>query len=270
MSPERGRYEDDEEFGEEEPPRSVFTARWFRALLVVIILAVVGVVALPYALEWLGPPSKPPVSAVKPSPPPPAQPPSPPTPAAAPPATPPAPAAPASPAPKVAQIPMPVPPRAVAREAATAASRGDYWVQVGAFSDGANAARLAGQLMDQKYPVQRATVTRPAAGSGNEVIVAGATPLEVLDRVKAKGYRAEAVEGGAVVRPPLPLRDAVELSRELAEAGMEVKIRRAGGGKGTFHVVRVGGFSDRRTADAARKELKEKGVLGFVVKGAAR
>jgi len=95
----------------------------------------------------------------------------------------------------------------------------------------------------------------------------------VYDRVKGKGYHVDAVKGGAVVRPALPLKDAVALSKELADAGMDVKIRRVGGGggeKATFHLVRVGGFADRKAAAAAQKELGGKGVPGFVVKGAPR
>ncbi|MEK7709404.1 MAG: SPOR domain-containing protein, partial [candidate division NC10 bacterium] len=162
-----------------------------------------------------------------------------------------------------------------AAKPAAAPSKGDYWVQVGAFSDAKNASRLAARLKDQKYSVQQATVTRGSGGGtrGNEVFVAGAKQRDVYDRVKGKGYHVDAVKGGAVVRPPLPLKDAVALSKELADAGMDVKIRRVGGGggeKATFHLVRVGGWADRKEAVAAHKELGGKGVPGFVVKGAPR
>lgn len=298
MSPERDDYEEDEEeYEEEEAGRSIFAAMWFRALLIVITLAVVGVLALPYVLDWLGPSTKPTVPIVKPAqaPPPkpqpvaPQPPPSPPPAPAAPtaPPTPPAPkvaeqpapptpkpavpAAPSTPpAPKVAEKPTgPAPKPAVSAPAAP--SKGDYWVQVGAFSNPKNAARLASRLTGEKYSVQRATVTRGGgAGSGNEIFVAGVSQRDVYDKVKAKGLRADAVKGGAVVRPPMPLRDAVALSKELADAGMDVKIRRVGGEKGTVHVVRVGGFPDRKEAEAAKAELDGKGIPGFVVKGPPR
>ncbi len=100
--------------------------------------------------------------------------------------------------------------------------------------------------------------------------MAGAKQRDVYDKVKAKGYRVDAVKGGAVVRPALPLKDAVDLSKELAGAGMDVKIRRVGGDKATFYLVRVGGFADRKEAEAAQKELAGKGVPGFIVKGAPR
>lgn len=277
MSPERDDYEDDddeeEEYEEEEEPRSIFANPWFRAMLAVLVLAVVGVLALPYVQEWWA--SKPQVSIVKPSPPPAPAAPSPPTPApqvAEKPAE-----KPAEPAPKPAAPAAPPAPASAPRVAAkpppAAPDKGDYWVQVGAFSDAKNAGRLAAQLTDQKYAVRRATVTRGSgSGGGNEVFVAGAKQRDVYDKVKAKGYRVDAVKGGAVVRPPLPLKDAVAISKELAGAGMDVKIRRVGGGgeKATFHLVRVGGFADRTEAEAAQKELGGKGVSGFVVKGAPR
>ncbi len=298
MSPERDDYEEDEEeYEEEEAGRSIFAAMWFRALLIVITLAVVGVLALPYVLDWLGPSTKPTVPIVKPAqaPPPKPQPVAP----QPPPSPPPAPAAPTAPptppAPKVAEQPAPPTPKPAvpaapstppapkvaekltgpapkpAVSAPAAPSKGDYWVQVGAFSDPKNAARLAARLTGEKYSVQRATVTRGGgAGSGNEIFVAGVRQRDVYDKVKAKGLRADAVKGGAVVRPPMPLRDAVALSKELADAGMDVKIRRVGGEKGTVHVVRVGGFPDRKEAEAAKAELDGKGIPGFVVKGPPR
>lgn len=279
MSPERDDYEGDdeeeeeEEYEEEEEPRSIFANPWFRAMLAVLVLAVVGVLALPYVQEWWA--SKPQVSIVKPSPPPAPAAPSPPTPApqvAEKPAEKPAEPAPKPAAPAAPPAPASAP-RVAAKPAPAAPDKGDYWVQVGAFSDAKNAGRLAAQLTDQKYAVQRATVTRGSgSGGGNEVFVAGAKQRDVYDKVKAKGYRVDAVKGGAVVRPPLPLKDAVAISKELAGAGMDVKIRRVGGGgeKATFHLVRVGGFADRTEAEAAQTELGGKGVPGFVVKGAPR
>ena len=294
MSPERDDYENEEEEyeEEEEEPRSIFANPWFRAALAVLIFAVVGVLALPYVQEWWAGSSKPQVTVAKPPQAPPAKPQPAPMPPAAPaapapapkvaekppekPAEPakPVPAAPPAPAPKIAEKPAEKPAEPAAKPAA-APSKGDYWVQVGAFSDAKNASRLAAQLKDQKYSVQQATVTRGSGGGtgGNEVFVAGAKQRDVYDRVKGKGYHVDAVKGGAVVRPALPLKDAVALSKELADAGMDVKIRRVGGGggeKATFHLVRVGGWADRKEAVAAQQELGGTGVPGFVVKGAPR
>lgn len=273
MSPERDDNEEEEEY-EEEEPRSIFATTWFRALLIVVILAVVSILALPYALDWFGP-AKPQISIVKPAEPPaPAQP-QPttlPPKAAEPPAElapkPAAPAAPAAPAPRVAEKPAEPAPKPTAP--APAPTRGDYWVQVGAFKESANAARLAAKLTAEKYTVQRATVKRGIGEGRNEIFAPGVAQRDLYDKVKAKGLRADAVKGGAVVRPAMPLRDAVALSKELVEAGVQVKIRRVGGEQGTFYLVRVGGFPDRKEAEAAKAELDGKGIPGFVVKGAPR
>ena len=182
MSPERDDYEDEEEYEEEEEePRSIFANPWFRAALAILILAVVGVLALPYVQEWGGGPSKPQVTVAKPPQVPPAKPQptlAPPVPAApaapapppkvaekpAEPAKPAAPVAPPAPAPKTAEKPAepakPAPqvaekPAEAAAKPAAAPSKGDYWVQVGAFSDAKNASRLAARLKDQKYSVQQ-------------------------------------------------------------------------------------------------------------------
>ncbi len=63
--PERPRndLEDDEPF-EDEGRRSIFSALWFRAILVVVVLGVVAAVAVPYVLELANqPPSKPTIGA---------------------------------------------------------------------------------------------------------------------------------------------------------------------------------------------------------------
>ncbi|HKC98629.1 MAG TPA: hypothetical protein VKG20_11390, partial [Methylomirabilota bacterium] len=47
---------DDERF-EDEGRRSIFSALWFRAILVVIVLGVVAAVAVPYVLELANQPA---------------------------------------------------------------------------------------------------------------------------------------------------------------------------------------------------------------------
>jgi cell division septation protein DedD len=115
-------FDDDER--EEFASRSIFAAGWFRAVLVLTVLAIVVVVSLPYLLNWFEPappparpakpvemrsqaPSAPPAPAVAPAPPPPVVATAPSPPKAAAPAPPPAApktaadkAAPAAPAPK--------------------------------------------------------------------------------------------------------------------------------------------------------------------------
>src|SRR5687768_3724154 len=58
MSPDRDDRNNDLEPDtyDEEPPRSIFAATWFRAVLVLIVLGVVGAVAVPYILDAVNPP----------------------------------------------------------------------------------------------------------------------------------------------------------------------------------------------------------------------
>jgi cell division protein FtsN len=237
VSPERPEPDDflEDEEQEEYGQRSIFATGWFRAVLVLLVLAVVGVIAVPLIGGWFEP-TPPPKVTTKPSepsstlvpvpstPPPASQTPS----AAAPPATPPPAAAPApavqppptpppavsSPAPAPARPEMPPASapkaaektKAPERTAATAPGKsaakppgasGNYWVQVGAFKENGNAEGLARKLRSEGFSAQVTRVTR---------------------------------------EEPL-------------------------------HVVRVGGYPDRSRAVAAREELQGKGHTGFVTSG---
>ena len=237
MSPERPEQDDflEDEEQEEYGQRSIFATGWFRAVLVLLVLAVIGVIAVPLIGGWFEP-TPPPKVTSKPSEPsstlvpvPSAAPPASQMPsAAAPPAAPPTAAAPApavqppptpppavsSPAPAPARSEMPpvsapkaaektkAPERTAAvtpskSAAKPAASSGNYWVQVGAFKESRNAEGLARKLRSEGYSVQVTRVTRDE-------------PL---------------------------------------------------------HVVRVGGYPDRSRAVAAREELQGKGQTGFVTSG---
>jgi len=182
---------------------------------------------------------------------------------------------------------------AVARAKAGAAS-GPYWVQVGAFREAGAAKQMADKLRADNYTVEESTKPggapkasasqAPAASPGADrynVFVSGATPADVSAKVGTKGFNAEAVAGGVAVKPSLPLKEAVELSRELAGEGMKVQVRRAaadgGGSKAstpaatsgeTWYRVRVGSFPDRAAAVAVLKELEGKGYKPFLARGA--
>jgi cell division septation protein DedD len=182
---------------------------------------------------------------------------------------------------------------AVARAKAGAAS-GPYWVQVGAFREAGAAKQMADKLRADNYTVEESTKPggapaasaspAPAASPGADrynVFVSGATPADVSAKVGTKGFNAVAVAGGVAVRPSLPLKEAVELSRELAGEGMKVQVRRAaaegGGAKAsaptatsgeTWYRVRVGSFPDRAAAVAVLKELEGKGYKPFLARGA--
>jgi hypothetical protein len=117
------------------------------------------------------------------------------------------------------------------------------------------------------------------------VFVAGASPSEIQEKLAGKGLAADPVAGGAVITPSLPLRDAVTLSKDLASEGLKVQVRRAtgpppsepasDGGReavpgepgGDLYRVRVGGFPDRASAEAARQALAARGYTGFVTRG---
>ncbi len=327
---------------ESEPPRSIFSALWFRAVLVVIVVGVVAALAVPYVLEWVSPPppgataarldSAPasaaaPMTAAAPTPDPSAsekpaaESPAPPS-ASAPTATPlapalrqeaekPAPHATAPPAEKPAKPamakkpakPAPVekaakPARRIAKAVAKppAPAGGTFFVQVGAFKDEAHAGRVAMRLREAKFTVQESTTTVGATASAApapaaseavadryDVFVSGAAVADINAKLAAKGLATEPAATGVVVKPPLPLRDAVALSKDLAVQGFKVQVRRAGGpapapepqpaaagGGATLHRVRVGPYADRASAAAALDALREKGYKdSFIARGGA-
>lgn len=315
-------------------PRSIFAATWFRAVLVLIVLGVIGAVAVPYVLDAVNsPPGKLSTTATTPTPaPPPAA--MTPTPGA-PPSVAPAPVSPSPSAPAPSAIapdkpaekkdamtaPMapaqepaktesltapkpavsaetpskPAPKMARATTSGDKAVSGPQWfVQVGAFKDAATATKVATKLREGKYKVDestrggpaamvaKATTTPSAGGDLYDVIVSGQSPTELNSRLAAKGLSAEAAPSGAVVKPSLPLRDAVALSKDLAVDGLKVQVRRAGGasapapssgkaavsagGADGLHRVSVGGFADRATALATLKELEAKGYKPFLTR----
>jgi len=340
--PERPRddHEYDDERFEDEGRRSIFSALWFRAILVVIVLGVVAAVAVPYVLEIanqpapktaaLGKPEMTPAPApVTPPPPPVASTPVAPTPM---PEKSPAPDKPAamdkpatseSPAPTgMTPTETPTPKKSESGKSAAAnktamatpkeqpASRaprasapspgapGDYFVQVGAFKNPDTAKKVAARLREQKYNVEETSAsgvktTRAAAPSAPaasgapsdryDVYVSGGAPGDISTKLAAKGLSAEPSGAGLVVKPSMPLRDAVALSKDLAVDGLKVQVRRAAAGgpsaapppsssaamtsDGTLYRVRVGPFDDKSTATSTLRELEQKGYSPFIARG---
>jgi len=171
---------------------------------------------------------------------------------------------------------------------------GAYWVQVGAFKNQATAKALAARLREQNYTVVESakdaggatpSASADTAGASDRynVFVSGSAPSELTTRLSAKGLAADPVAGGVVVKPGLPLRDAVALSRDLASDGLKVQVRRAGGERAadtpaastsasapageTLYRVRVGGLADRAAALATLKELEGRGYKAFIGRG---
>jgi cell division septation protein DedD len=168
------------------------------------------------------------------------------------------------------------------------ASRGAYWVQVGAFRDAATAQRLAERLRAENYSVaesvKRTGAPAKAAAAGEpgdryNVFVSGMAPNDLTAKLGAKGLNADMVAGGAVIKPSLSLREAVALSRDLSADGLQVQVRRAGRGETSgiapsaaaggeaYHRVRVGSFPDRAAALAVAKELEGKGYRPYIARG---
>ena len=167
------------------------------------------------------------------------------------------------------------------------------------------AKRIAATLRAQNYPVEEsvkrvsgatiAEAPRPAprapatTSSGTDrydVIVTGGTPAEINTKLAAKGLAVEPAGDGVRIRPSLPLRDAVALSKDLNNDGFKVQVRRGGGapvttttapapstvsdadgGGDTLHRVRVGGYPDRAAAQNVLRALEGKGYQAFLAKG---
>ncbi len=320
----RGEPDDDEARFEDEGRRSIFSALWFRTILVVVVLGVVAAVAVPYVLELANQPPPKPTIVTRPEPlaPPPA-------PVAPPPATTPAPSPsaekpPVAEKPPAAERPAPSPmsesekpaaakkadasksavakepaaPRSAKAAAAKVATApgGAYFVQVGAFKSQETAKRLATRLRELKYNVEESSTSGAQAGrsdaasprSGDapagsdryDVYVTGGAPGDITAKLAAKGLTAEPSSGGVVVKPSLPLRDAVALSKDLAVDGLKVQVRRAGAsapapsaggaavsGGDSLYRIRVGPFDDRAAATSTLRELEQRGYTPFIARG---
>jgi len=325
--PERRRDEldDDESRFEDEGRRSIFSALWFRAILVVVVLGVVAAVAVPYVLELANQPPPKPTIVARPEPL--APPPAPVAPPPASPATTPAPSPAAEKPSVVEKAPVaerPAPPPVSASEKPAAAKTADasksavakepaaprstkataakvavapggaYFVQVGAFKSQETAKRLATRLRELKYNVEESSMSgaqsgrsdaasprsgaAPAGSDRYDVYVTGVAPDDITGKLTAKGLTAEPSSGGVIVKPSLPLRDAVALSKDLAVDGLKVQVRRAGasapsaGGAATsggdsLYRIRVGPFDDRAAAASTLRELEQRGYTPFIARG---
>jgi cell division septation protein DedD len=195
--------------------------------------------------------------------------------------------------PKAADAAKPSAAEAAKPSPAKAAGGGKaYWVQVGAFKDAETAKRIAARLREQGLRVEESPITTsgaaprasasPPAADRYDVLVSGASAADVEARLGPKGLTGETTANGVVVRPSLALREAVALSRDLADAGLSVQVRRIGSaaptptpappspaptGGQTLYRVRVGGFSDRAAAGDAMKQLEGKGFKPFIARG---
>src|SRR5438552_6418064 len=213
-NPEQDEYPDEDE-RDDIAQRSIFSPGWFRARLVLTVLAIVVVVSLPYLLNWLEPTPttvpKPQTKASEPAPAAPAAPagtapaakpettappaiaqteapkpaPAAPTPADRPLGTAPLPAAPPQAPPAATGKTAAAKPEAVKPPVAAAAPKrvpapapaagGSYWIQVGAFAQEKNAESLAKTLRAEQFPVEIARTNR---GGGSASAPAPAKSVE--------------------------------------------------------------------------------------------
>lgn len=194
-------------------------------------------------------------------------------------------------APKAAETTKPIPPTPV-----SAAPGRPYWVQVGAFKDAETAKKIAARLRDQGMRVEETATVSGAARAAStqtaqtvpdryDVLVSGVSAADIEPKLASKGLKGENTANGAVVRPSLALREAVALSRDLADAGLSVQVRRIGGpapavtpgpaptpsaspgAVQTLYRVRVGSYTDRAAAVEAMKQLEDKGFKPFIARG---
>jgi cell division septation protein DedD len=198
---------------------------------------------------------------------------------------------------------QPAAPTRTVAKVPTPAAGGSYWVQIGAFKDAEAAKRVATKLREQNFKVEesvkraddpataaaRSSVRTPAPVGTDQydVFVTGLSVEELNRRLAGKGLAAETAAGGGgdvVVKPSLPLRDAVALSKDLAVEGFKVQVRRSGAAASApavvsapspaatqheqaLHRVRVGVFTDRAAAVAAARELESKGFRPYIARG---
>jgi hypothetical protein len=183
------------------------------------------------------------------------------------------------------------------REATRPAAPGPFWIQVGAFRDPETARRVVEKLREQQFPVADpekmvagVPTTSPAAPTPTpvpaagpdryDVFVSGIAAGDLTTRIESRRLTADPVAGGAVVKPSLPLADAVALAKELSGDGLRVQVRRASGSAHatttttattepqTLYRVRVGSYPDRNTALTALHDLEAKGYKPFLARGA--
>lgn len=204
---------DPEEFIEEDEQdelarRSIFSAGWFRALLVLTVLAIIVVVSLPYLLNWLeptpSPPGKPQAKASEP---------------ATPQPTPPAPAAPAAPAPAVTPAPSAPAPPAKTEAPASPPAKPDAPATAQAPAAPSPADRPVGTAPPPAVPAPAAPPAKPAPAAKAETPAPSAARKSAPVEVGQGGYW---VQVGAFAEE----RNAEALSKQLKGENFPVTISR--------------------------------------------
>jgi hypothetical protein len=135
-------------------------------------------------------------------------------------------------------------------------------------------------------PIGGEAIATRGSADRYEVIVSGEGATALANKVAAKGLASRGSAEGIVITPSLPLSEAVALSRELADDGLAVRVRRVGSvakpartqeaprPEGSrpepaepLYRVRVGGFADRAAAQTTLRELEGLGYKPFLARG---
>jgi len=272
---------------------SIFSARWFRLVLGAGAVVVLALWLGPPVAEWLrGQAARPAGAASRPTPPtrgaeprvaaavPRANPVAAPAPAGpttespraatAPPAPGPGAAAPTAPAASTPAGPAeparaaPSPP-AAPPPARAARGTGPFRIQVGAFRDPANAARLAERLRADGVEVAGGGEAEESLYRLRVAPTEGEAPEALAERLRGLGHGVEVTPEGMVLDRPLPLRAAIEATRQLREQSVRVTLDRVAAPAG-LRIVRVGAYATAEEAERARAELAARGYPGFVVR----
>jgi hypothetical protein len=228
--------EPEQDFEEEEAPRSIFSAAWFRVVLVLLGVAIVGAVSVPYVLDVVTPPADTPGVRTVDAPPPPAAPASSTSAPAAPPSEPPT-ATPSTPAAKPsAAAPTPGAPAASkpgaptssAATTPTAPKRSDATTSTSAAAPPASASAPKPSTPSSSAtpaPSQRASAPKPAAPASQS----------------AKASEGTAARVGATT---------AERAEPKAPAAAKL-------GEGGDYFVQVGAYRDQATAKRVASRLRE-------------
>ena len=248
MSPERDDYRDDDE-REEFASRSIFSAGWFRAVLVLTVLAIVVVISLPYLLNWFEPAaparSAKPAESLKPAPgatPPPAVAPTPAPAPAGPVAAPPQ----IKPAPPVSPAPAPAPKTATAPAAPTPAPKAVAEKAIPPASS-----EPARKAVPEKAPAKAAAekpVTKVPAEKAPPKTATERPPTKAEDTAPAKPADKPAAPSRVVAKADAPSRPAaVASAKPSAEAA-----------SGNYW-IQLGAFKEQKNADALAKTIRDAG-----------
>jgi outer membrane biosynthesis protein TonB len=233
VSPERDDYRDDDE-REEFASRSIFSAGWFRAVLVLTVLAIVVVISLPYLLNWFEPST--PARVAKP-----AEPlkPAPGAPSAPAPAAPIGAAPEVKPAPPVTPAPAPAPKATIAPPAAPAQAP--------------KAVVEKAIPPASSEPPRKAVPEKAPAKPEAEKAVTKAPAKTATERPPTKG--AETVPPKTADKPAAPARVAAKADAPSRPAAVAPSGEAASGN----YWIQLGAFKEQKNADALAKTLRDAG-----------